>query len=269
MKPVLTIVSVNYNSADFLSVGLKALKKLTINPWKSIICDNGSVFNDFKKLRKCVSDYENVFLLSREQKSIGSIGHGEALNMTTQFIDTPYGVIMDADCIPLIHSWDEMLINMIDSTCKIAGTPLAVNTPKTDKPKDFPLMFLCVFETETFKKLEIDFRPKDVSKFQDTGWELREKYKGAGFKGHNLFGLNTRSYKEGPFKNTICDEYYSDEHLEKLVCAHFGRGSNPGSGKYGKTTLRRVLDRHLHRKDRKRWLSICERVIYEQKMLFS
>ena len=158
MEPLLTIISINYNNADFFKISLKALKRLTKNPWKLFICDNGSSCKDLLRLRPITSNLDNVFLLIREQISFGSMGHGEALNLMSQFIDTPYGVVMDADCLPLIRSWDEILINMIDSTYKIAGTPLAVNTPKTDKPKDFPLIFLCVFETETFKKLKIEER---------------------------------------------------------------------------------------------------------------
>ena len=267
-NPRLTIITVNYNSADFLCLSLKALHKLTKNPWKIFICDNGSTYNDFLKLRHLTSKLNNVFLFTREQTSFGSSGHGEALNLLSQFIDTQYGVIMDADCIPLLRNWDETLIDQLNRTNKIVGTPLAVNTPKGDKFNDFPLIFLCLFDTEVFKKLNIDFRPKDTSS-QDTGWELREKYNNAGFKGKNLIGQNTRLYRGGPFADTICVEYYNDKSCKDLVCCHFGRGSNPRSGKYGKTFVKRLADRYFHRKDKRLWISICERIIQEQSIPMS
>ncbi len=258
---LLTIVAVNYNSSDFFRVGVNALRKLTRNPWKLVICDNGSAPGDLSRLRRRISGLDNISLFTRKQTSFGSMGHGEALNFLARTIDTPYGVVMDADCIPLAWGWDELLINRLDGNHPIIGTPLAVNTPKTDKPKDFPLIFLCLFDTAIFKKLKIDFRPKDLSRFQDTGWELREKYRAAGFEGKNLFGQNTRSFKKGPFARTICDEYYLDPSMEKLICAHFGRGSSPWSGKYGRGGLRRLAQRYFHGRDKKRWLSICERIV--------
>jgi len=264
VKPLLTIISVAYNSADFFHTSLKALLRLTKNPWKLYICDNGSSCRGFFRLRHITSNFENVFLFAREQKSFGSMGHGEALNVLSQFIDTPYGVVMDADCFPLIRDWDELFITQLDDKHKIIGTPLAQNTPETCKPKDFPLIFLTLFETEIFKRLKIDFRPKDMSLFQDTGWELREKYLKSGFKGQSLFGLNTRLFKQGSFAETICNEYYLDETLEHLFCSHFGRGSNPSSGKYGKNLLGRFIDRIYHKKDKRHWLSICEHIIDEQ-----
>lgn len=269
MKPLLTILSVNYNSADFLCLCLKSLHRLTKNSWKLIICDNGSRYNDFKKLRSYVSNYENVFLFSREQNVSGSMGHGEALNILSQFIDTPYGAILDADCFPLIRNWDEQLIDQLDDKHKIIGTPLAINASLTDKHNDFPLIFLCLFETEVFKNLKIDFRPKDFSQFQDTGWELREKYKAAGYKGKNLVGLNTRFYSQGFFASTVCVEYYGDKSCKHLICSHFGRGSNPDSPKYAKGIFRHFMARYRYHKDKRRWISICERIIDEQSNLMT
>jgi len=260
--PLITIISVNYNSSDFFRVSIKALERLTCNPWKMVICDNGSKLDDISRLKNLIFPYKNITLLTRFQSVQGSLGHGEALNFLKESIDTPFGVTLDADCIPLMKDWDQFLIDQLDERIKISGTPLAVNTPGLNiKPKDFPLIFLALFETKTFLKLDIDLRPKDISLGQDTGWELREKYSKAGFGGYNLHGQNTRTFKNGRFATTICDEYYTDAKRTNLLCSHLGRGSNPRSGKYTRGKKIRLWHKFYYDSDKKHWLKICEDTI--------
>lgn len=257
-QPILTIVMVNYNSRDFVRLNLKALSLLTHSPYRVLICDNGSERGDFEALRADCSWLPNVTLIARVQSRAGSMGHGEALNLLARFIDTPYGAIFDADCVPLMRDWDLRLMAMLDDRHKIAGTPVSSNSPKNTKPVDFPLMFLCLFETRVFKELGIDFRPRDISIGQDTGWELREKYRAAGYAGAILHGENTRSYRAGPLAASICDEYYLSPEHGGIFCSHLGRGSAPMSGKYAK---RRRASLRAYASDKGRWLAACEAIL--------
>jgi hypothetical protein len=130
----------------------------------------------------------------------------------------------------LVKNWEEILINQLDNKVKVIGTQVPVGS---QKPQDFPLMYACLFETNTFKKLNINFCPNDLTIYQDTGWEMREKYLQAGFCGKLLEMRNTRTYKEGPFKEVICGEYYL-KGFPQIFASHFGRGSTLGEHKYRK-----------------------------------
>jgi len=254
-KANLTIVIVNFNSAEFVLESLRAIERLTVSKWKMVICDNGSEHEDFVRLRNGASRYRNVTLLARTQAEFGSSGHGEALNVLSSHINTRYGAILDADCLPLMFGWDSFLIDKLDDEVKIAGTPVAHNTPGDSKrDRSFPLMFLCLFDAEALHVADIDFRPRNIAAGEDTGWRMREAIERQGYKGFCLFGQNTRSYRQGPLAASICDEYYTDTACERLICAHFGRGSNPRSGKYkiGSTS---------HADDKARWLATCASIV--------
>ena len=157
-EQVLTIVIVNYNSSAFVELSLLALAKLTKNRYKVTICDNGSSWLDKRKLKRVASKYSNVDLIFRKQSARGSMGHGEALNILIDRIDTPYGVILDADAIFLKKNWDELLIDQLDDKAKIIGAPAA---KRHIKPTDFPLTYAVLFDAEVFKSLKVDMRPRN------------------------------------------------------------------------------------------------------------
>ena len=260
----ITVIIVNYNSTAFVELNLFALDLLTKNPFKVIICDNGSKEQEKAKLKLIVNKYENVELIFRQQTHEGSIGHGEALNILTAKIDTKYGVILDADAVLLIAGWDEILINELDDITKIIGTPPVSGNIK---PTDFPLMYAILFETESFKKLAIDMRPKDISKGQDTGWEMREKYLNANLKAKVLIAQNTRDYKKGFFGKFLCAEYYHEKYSHIFAC-HFGRGSTAGKAKYKAGNiflklpgLEGVYKKIKSQKEKKQWISLCRQII--------
>lgn len=263
MEEKITLCIVHFNDTDFVLNTLYCLEKLTKNNYKVFILDNSSEDKNYERLKERVKEYPNVFIWRRETDLRGSIAHGTALNDLVSKIDTPYGVILDADCTFLIKNWDEILINQLDDRIKIIGTQASGN-----KPKDFPLMLAVLFETETFKKLNIDFRPKDLTKFQDTGWELREKYVRAGYEGKIIKMKSTRSYKEGPFRNIICGEYYLDGY-NHIFASHFGRGSSFGMAKYKKDTpfiyrmpiLSRPLRRMRGKREAREWIKICKEIV--------
>jgi len=268
MKKLVTILVVNFNTADFIEISLYALKKLTKNAYSVFILDNGSEVSDYKKLQELCSAYENCFLERKETNLRSSLAHGEGLDYLAKKVQTPYFSVLDADAIWLIKDWDEILIKEINDEVKVIGTESSGN-----KPKDFPLMYAALLETRTFKELKVSFKPKDISKLQDTGFEIREKYLRHGYKGKVLREKNTRYYKEGPFREIICTEYYLNG-IKHIFASHFGRGSTLGINKYsrgkGVSSIYKIpflsypLRRWRGKKEKNKWISICGDVIDNQ-----
>lgn len=263
-EKLITIVIVAYNVSAFVEVSLYGLAKLTKNKYKVIICDNGSSYFDKKTLKRIASKYENVELIFRRQFAPGSMGHGEALNILIEKIDTPYGAILDADAAFLKKGWDEILINQLDDKVKIIGVP---PVPNPIKPTDFPSVFAVLFDAEVFRSLRIDMRPKNPQIGQDTGWEMREKFLGNGYKGEVLETRNTREYKEGPFRNILCAECYMEGYDDIFAC-HFGRGSSLGAAKYKEWSkllqlpyINQIAKKIKGYRERKEWLSLCREIV--------
>lgn len=261
----ISILVVNYNSSDFVENIFFSLKSLTDNRFKVFVLDNNSKKNDFHKLFETVGKYEKTFSINLERdennKLVGSLAHGTALNHLVSKVDTDYFCIMDADAVWLKKGWDLILLKEFNDKIKAVGT----QADSPEKPLDFPLMFAALFETETFKKLDIDMRPKNLETHLDTGHEIREKFLQAGFSGKVIEYKNTRTYKQGPFKNIpAVIEYYLDGIL---FASHFGRGSNP----FGKNILKvrlpfigpliNYIYWHL---DKKKWINTCQALIKKQ-----
>jgi glycosyltransferase involved in cell wall biosynthesis len=266
-KALITVVTVNYNTSDFVEVSLQALARLTRNSYQVIICDNGSSWLDKRKLRQLASSYKNVSLLFRKQTAYGSMGHGEALNILVDQIDAQYGVIIDADATFLKRDWDEILINQLDDRVKIIGATIP---PNTIRPSDFPLIYAVLFDTQVFKSLKIDMRPRDPQIGQDVGWEMRDKFLEAGYGAKVLEAKNTRVYKEGPFGSLLCEEHYL-EGYDDIFVSHFGRGAGGGVPKYKELSkllrlpgINKVAARVKGNQEKRRWLHICCEIIEEQ-----
>lgn len=267
-EELITVVTVNYNTSNFIEASLNALANLTKNKYKVIICDNGSRYFDKRELKRIVCNYSNVELVFRKQTARAGMGHGEALNLLIEKINTPHGVILDADAIFLKKGWDDILINQLDDKVKIIGCPPVKNPTK---PTDFPSVYATLFDTKIFKSLKIDMRPKSVKeaieKGQDTGWEMREKFLKNGYKCKILEARSTRNYKEGLFRDIICAEYYLEGYDEVFAC-HFGRGATLGAAKYKeKNTLSNfplvsyAAKKIRGRREKERWLAICKEII--------
>lgn len=265
-----TILIVNFNSADFIKLTLYALKKLTRYPYNVHILDNGSERQDYANLQKICANTENVLLERHETELRGSLAHGTALNyLTQQPIETPYFCILDADATWLKKDWDEILMNQLDDNVKVIGTQASVGT---EKAQDFPIIYCILFETQAFRQLDIDFRPKERTPAQDTGHQVRERYLQAGFQGKIIEMKNTRTYKEGPFRDCICAEFYLDGDYSQIFASHFGRGSatkfknrhNRSLWYYKLRGLARFTNRHARQLEQWKWIRICRKIIRSQ-----
>lgn len=264
-----TVFIVNFNSADFIKLTLYALKKLTCFPYQVHILDNGSELEDYSKLQQICAKANNVVLDRHETDLRGSMAHGTALNYLTRRIETPYFSILDADATWLRKDWDRILMERLTGKIKVIGTQAPVGS---EKFQDFPLMFCILFETQAFQQLDIDFRPKDIAAAQDTGYELREKYLHAGFRGQIIEMKNTRTYLDGPFRNCVCAEYYLDGDYDRIFASHFSRGSSTKFKDRYKRHLwyyrirgiRRFTTRHVKQIERWKWSRVCRKIIRSQ-----
>ena len=264
MNERITVCIVHFNDAEFVLTSLYCLKKLTKNSYKVLILDNGSKIKNYNKLKQGIKVYPNVFLRRKETDLRGSMAHGTALNELVSKVDTPFFAILDADCTFLKKDWDEILIGEMNERVKAVGTRAPL-----PKPQDFPLMFAILLETETFKSLNIDFRPNDLSKNQDTGCEMRDKYIKAGFSGLNIEKKNTREYQDGPFATILgVDEYYFKGDND-IFASHFGRGATFGAAKYAKGTnfiyrlpvIGKFFRIRRGKKEKKQWTKICQKIL--------
>ena len=118
----ISILTVNYNTSDFIDVMLYSFSKLTLSPYKVVICDNGSEDKHLVALSKAAQKYENVEVIFRRQSTAGSIGHGEAMDILVSKVDTPYFVTMDSDAVFLLKNWDQHLIKRLNEKVKAIGT---------------------------------------------------------------------------------------------------------------------------------------------------
>jgi 2-polyprenyl-3-methyl-5-hydroxy-6-metoxy-1,4-benzoquinol methylase len=267
----ITILIVNHHSIDFVKVSLRALFELTKNKFLVKILDNSVGEKEYTALLKLTKNNTNVEVIRMESKKSGSQSHAEALDSLVKKVKTRYFSVLDADAIWLKKNWDEILINRLGQKTKIIGSQAP-----PPKPQDFPLMFASVFETKSFRKLHISFKPKEIGRYQDTGHEMRSKYLSAGLKGENLSVKNTRYFHKGKFNDLICAEYYIKiKGKVELIASHFGRGSSLGMAKYldfNRSPFYRIpVVKNLLAKrkgiiEKNKWIQKCNDIIEDQKI---
>jgi glycosyltransferase involved in cell wall biosynthesis len=267
-QPLITVVTVNYNTADFIELMLYTLEKLTNNFYQVFICDNGSTAEDIEKLENIAQKYNNLELIFRRQNTTASIAHGQAIDILIEKSNSKYTAILDSDCVFLLKNWDIELIKEFDEKVKIVGaTSPRMRTGDRVGGGDFPLPFAVLFETDVYKSLEIQCAPAKDQVGCDTCWQWKQKFSAAGFAGKTLVTYNTRDFKQGPFSDLIgIEEYYLNDG--RLIAAHFGRGSSLGAAKYLKwlkipvvlTPLKKIFGRI----DKKKWIKKCYEIINSQ-----
>lgn len=264
---LLTVLTTNYNTSDFIEISLYALKKLTKNDYSVFINDNGSRKKDLAKLLNLSEEHDNVFLHFRNSKGErASLAHGRALDVLTKQVNTKYTVVLDSDAVVLKKNWDQDLINKINDEVKIVGS-------YWEEARNFPSQFVVLFETEIFKQLDISWQPKlKIEPGFDTSWELKPKYFNAGYKGAVLVQKNTRRYEQGPFNALLGVEEYYLKSGDEIFASHFGRGATLGSAKYRKGTnfiyripkIGRLFRMARGKQEKKKWISIAKSIIDKQ-----
>jgi hypothetical protein len=272
----LSVLTVNYGTADFIESMLYCLQRITCYPYKVLIADNFYSHEQTLQLKNVCAKFDDIQIFHRTQSQSGSMGHGEALDVLTPKIDTPYFAILDADATFLARNWDKILISQFDSDCKVIGTQAQLNQDR--KKTDFPLMFAILFETHTFKNLDIQFKPPskaDVLKGKDTGHQLREKYMAANKKGKLLYHHYSINQKGSPFYKIACAEYYLNGN-KQIIASHFWRGASlvmsenisQNNGFFLKIRELPVIGPRLltmiRKRQKNKWLKQCTKVVDEQ-----
>ena len=204
-----------------------------------LICDNGSNELDKQKLIRIVKSNDNIDLFFRDQgKEPPSIAHGRAMDVLVGKVETEFFIVMDADCVLLLRSWDEILIKKM-KTDKISciGTPVVENK---NKKRDFPNMFAVLFNNYIYKEMgSPSFEPNEnwvkmVNKknieSKDTGYMIRKGYIENNQRVELFRCKNTRNYKSHYYKRILCAEYYLQDECSLIAC-HFSRGSTKGYSK--------------------------------------
>ena len=264
MDKKITIISVNYNTSDFIDLMLYAFESLTYYSYEVIICDNGSKEEELIKLINYIKQYKDndIKLIVREQSQAGSIGHAEALDLLVSKVTTPYFVTMDADATVVQKHWDKILIdNLVNNNAKGIGTPVVANKIKKS---DFPLIFCAMYETKTINDLKCSFMPNNISKGEDTGYDLKEKFLKNNINSILFEVKNTRYDEDIYFSKVLCATYYFNN---SIICSHFGRGSSGGGAKYKKWYYWHIpiLSKYIRNKkyinEKKLWINISKNII--------
>lgn len=272
----LSVLTVNYGTADFIANMLYCLNRITYYSFRVLIADNFYSDVEKLKLKNVCQKYTNVNIFYRNQSQSGSMGHGEALDVLTPKVDTPYFAVLDADATFLIRNWDKILISELDSDCKVIGTQSQLNQNR--KPTDFPLMFAILFETRTFKALDIQFQPPskaEALKGKDTGYQLREKYRAANKTGKLLYHTYSITKEDSPFYGIACAEYHLNGK-NQIIASHFWRGSSLVMSENISQNNRLFLEireipivgarfiRMIRKIQKKKWLKKCKKIVDEQ-----
>jgi len=124
VKPLLTIISVNYNSQHFKEIVIKHLKSLSHIPLPKeiIILDNGSEDSSFQLILETISDLSSeitntLYKVVRLSKNFGFL---RAINIGLKLMDkdSKFVMIINNDCIVLPESIPR-LIKVLQSIDKI------------------------------------------------------------------------------------------------------------------------------------------------------
>ena len=259
----LSIITVNFNTSQLIVNMLEILNSITSSPFKFIVVDNGSTPTHLDQLKELSQTNNNVFIHGRKQNPSDSISfsHGSALDEAIKLVDTKYFAVLDSDALFLVKDWDKILMREINDKCKVIGTP-----PVGYKDKSFPLIFATLFETKSYKNLDISLKPvpgKESVGF-DTGWEMKNKFQSAGLSGKCFRAVSTRHTNKTPYEDIICAAYYLNG---TLVASHFGRGSSSGKAKYYRNLSLPILGSKLKEKKGKKeldkWIEISSIVARE------
>jgi hypothetical protein len=244
----ITVIAANYNASDFMIASLEALRKNTHKPWMAFVRDNGSSYFQKEMLHEYSDKHFNVQCLYFKRSTKFSMNHGESLNFLLPFIETEYGLILDSDYIITLKGWDTVLIDLMNhGNYFLVGSHLTV-----------PRTHMLFFKTSFLAEQNIDWTPHNGL---DTGGELTIKCPVSRML--NLPEWRTKSHPTGPFRNTICGEYYLPDG--RFFGTHFGRGGNPRAAKYAKgIRFGKIRKYWRYRQDKKRWLAKAREVINAQ-----
>ena len=150
---MLSIITVTWNSYDWLDLLLESLERFTSCKYNVIVVDNSVNPIKVPNVHQIIN-YENI-------------GHGAGLNLGASCVENEFTMFLDVDCHALCHGWDQYFINLINEFDVIGGK----GVPQK------PIRPACMFmKTEIAKKYD---------------WRDTPGYKGVRItpNGHDVAGL--------------------------------------------------------------------------------
>jgi glycosyl transferase family 2 len=113
LRPGITIVIVNWNSADFLRTTLSAIRRFTSQDVSILVVDNYSKDGSRSSLRG-LQDCRVMCLPY-------NVGHGPALDLALLTARTEYVVTLDVDAFPVSDEWLETLTGPLRRGYHVVG----------------------------------------------------------------------------------------------------------------------------------------------------
>jgi|APSaa5957512535_1039671.scaffolds.fasta_scaffold56939_2 glycosyltransferase involved in cell wall biosynthesis len=112
---MISIITVNWNSYDFLNILIESLEIFSTVPYELIVVDNSIV-------KEPIIERENVHVFPM----VNNIGHGRGLNNgiyqnSKLFPKQPFIMFLDVDCHILCHKWEIPFIGMMKKFPVIGG----------------------------------------------------------------------------------------------------------------------------------------------------
>jgi glycosyltransferase involved in cell wall biosynthesis len=109
-----TIVTVNWNSLEFLAVLVHAVRRFSPPGTEIIVVDNYSTSDDSRAWLRRRRDIRSVLLPT-------NIGHGPALDLGFLAARTEFVVALDVDAFPISESWLATLLEPLRSGDNVSG----------------------------------------------------------------------------------------------------------------------------------------------------
>lgn len=203
---MLTIITSNYNTNDFLNPLEESIQKNTKMEFNLII---GTPQNQI------ISSKYGKIITHKINEAQGSKNHGLVLNQLIKEVKTKFCLIIDIDCFIILKDWDELLIPLL-SKYRLIGAE-AFRVDKITKTRLLHANFLLGY-TDDFKN--INFCP-DFSRNVDTAGFLSIQLKDQPIL--ELKHMNPTLY----FNSVHCAEYQYDN---KIIYYHYGRGASLRGG---------------------------------------
>lgn len=110
---MISIITVNWNSYDFLQLLIESIDRFTHVPWSLIVIDNSSK-------QEIVFPHPHIHVYPQE----GNIGHGAGLNKGVELaldFKHPYLMFVDVDCHFLCHDWHESFVKIMQEGYSVIG----------------------------------------------------------------------------------------------------------------------------------------------------
>lgn len=118
MENLISIVTVNYNSYDFIKAMIESLKLFASRPYELIIVDNSNQGIEYID----TNQYGPLTQIVLQR----NLGHGCGLNIGSRIATSPYIFFLDADCHFLRPGWEDAWLDLIKDADVVAGRGVPV-----------------------------------------------------------------------------------------------------------------------------------------------